>query len=108
EILAVLGHRVDLVENGREALRALEENDYALVLMDCMMPEMDGYQATAVIRDRTSAVRNHDIPVIALTAGALREDQIRSRAAGMDDHLTKPLEMDALEAVLARWLPGSR
>jgi signal transduction histidine kinase/ActR/RegA family two-component response regulator len=102
--LAKLGYQVDVVANGREALVALAGIDYALVLMDCMMPEMDGYEATLAIRDRTSVVRNHAIPVIALTANAMREDCMKSLAAGMNDHLTKPFEIPQLLAVLERWL----
>lgn len=103
-ILERLGYQVDVVANGHEALLALEGNDYALVLMDCMMPGMDGYTASAVIRDRTSAVRNHDIPVIALTANAMREDHEKSLAAGMNDHLAKPVEIHQLLALLEKWL----
>jgi signal transduction histidine kinase len=103
-ILERLGYQVDVVANGHEALLALEGNDYALVLMDCMMPGMDGYAASAAIRDRTSAVRNHDIPVIALTANAMREDHEKSLAAGMNDHLAKPVEIPQLLALLEKWL----
>ena len=103
-ILEKLGYQVDVVANGQEALQALEGNDYALVLMDCMMPEMDGYAASAAIRDRTSAVRNHDIPVIALTANAMREDHEKSLAAGMNDYLAKPVEIPRLRALLEKWL----
>lgn len=103
-ILERLGYQVDVVANGHEALQALEGNDYALVLMDCMMPEMDGYAASAAIRDRTSAVRDHDIPVIALTANAMHEDHERSLAAGMNDHLAKPVEIPQLRALLEKWL----
>jgi signal transduction histidine kinase len=103
-ILEKLGYQVDVVANGHEALQALEGNDYALVLMDCMMPGMDGYAASAAIRDRTSAVRNHDIPVIALTANAMREDHEKSLAAGMNDHLAKPVEIPQLLALLEKWL----
>jgi signal transduction histidine kinase/ActR/RegA family two-component response regulator len=103
-MLERLGYQVDVVANGHEALRALEGRDYALVLMDCMMPGMDGYAASAAIRDRTSAVRNHDIPVIALTANAMREDHEKSLAAGMNDHLAKPVEIPRLRALLEKWL----
>jgi CheY-like chemotaxis protein len=81
----------------------LEKNDYALVLMDCMMPLMSGYDATAAIRDPDSAVRNHAIPVIAITAKAMQEDQDSCRAAGMNDYLSKPLELDKLLAMLEKW-----
>jgi hypothetical protein len=103
-LLEGLGYEVDVVANGHQALQALEGKDYALVLMDCMMPEMDGYAASSVIRDRTSPVRNHDIPVIALTANAMREDHEKSLAAGMNDHLAKPVEIPRLRALLDKWL----
>ena len=104
-ILAKYGYRVDSADNGREALRMLEHQDYALVLMDCMMPLMNGYEVTAVIRDQASAVRDHSLPVIALTANAMREDRDTCLAAGMDDYLSKPVDISDLLAILERWLP---
>ena len=105
-LLKNYGYRVDVAGDGREALQALQENDYALVLMDCMMPEMNGYEATAVIRDPSSAVRRHDIPIIALTGNAMKQDYDRCIAAGMNDHLSKPLVLDDLLAKLDTWLTG--
>ena len=102
-ILVKCGYHVDVVNNGREAVALLERNDYALVLMDCMMPVMNGYEATAIIRDPSSAVRNHAIPVIALTANAMREDRDGCLAAGMDDYLSKPLEIGDLLGLLEKW-----
>lgn len=102
-ILQKFGYQLDLAQNGREALDLLEKNDYTLVLMDCMMPVLDGYTATAAIRDPASAVRNHAIPVIALTANAMREDRDKCLAAGMDDYLAKPLEVPELLALLQKW-----
>ena len=102
--LEKLGYEVDVVASGREALAALAERDYGLVLMDCMMPEMDGYEATAVIRSRSSSVLNPDIPVIALTANAMWEDRKKSLDVGMNDHLTKPFEVPRLRAILEKWL----
>jgi PAS domain S-box-containing protein len=107
-ILTKSGYRVDVANNGAEALKMLEENDYSLVLMDCMMPVMNGYDATAVIRDPESAVRNHDIPVIALTAKALREDHDYCLRVGMNEFLSKPLEISDLLAMLTRWIPDDR
>ena len=104
-ILVKCGYQVDVAGNGREALTLLERNDYDLVLMDCMMPVMNGNETTAVIRDQASAVRNHAIPVIALTANAMREDRTSCLAAGMDDYLSKPLEIGDLLALLEKWLP---
>jgi len=72
--------------------------------MDCMMPEMDGYEITAVIRDPASRVRRHDIPVIALSGNVMKRDLDRCVAAGMDDHLAKPLVLDDLLAKLDAWI----
>jgi PAS domain S-box-containing protein len=102
--LRKLGYSFDVVENGREALEALIENEYGLVLLDCMMPEMGGFEVIAAIRDAGSAVRDHDIPVIALTAKAILGDREKCLAAGMNDYLSKPLRIEELEAVLERWL----
>ena len=107
-LLKKYGYLVDVASNGREAVQALENNDYALVLMDCMMPEMNGYQVTAVIRDPASAVRRHDIPVIALTGNAMKHDRDNCIAAGMDDHLPKPLLLPAVLAMLDKWLKGEK
>jgi PAS domain S-box-containing protein len=103
-LLQKKGYQVDVAGNDREALQELEKNDYDLVLMDCMMPEMNGYEATRVIRDLASAVQNHDIPVIALTANNMREDRDKCLEAGMDDHLAKPFEFSRLFAILEKWL----
>ena len=104
-ILVKFGYQVDVAGNGDEALWLLENNDYDLVLMDCMMPVMNGYDATAVIRDQASAVRNHAIPVVALTANAMREDRENCLAAGMNDYLCKPLDVADMLAMLEKWLP---
>ncbi|MDD2308686.1 MAG: response regulator [Desulfuromonadaceae bacterium] len=103
KILIRSGYQVDVAGNGSEALKLLGENDYAIVLMDCMMPVMNGYETTAVIRDLTSKVRNHAIPIVALTANAFKKDRDRCLAAGMDDYLSKPLEIADLLAVLKKW-----
>jgi len=105
-MLTKLGYLVDVANNGSEAITALEGNDYALVLMDCMMPVLNGYQATAIIRDQASAVRNHAIPLIALTAKAFKEDRTICRTAGMDDYLSKPVYVADLLAMLKKWLPA--
>ena len=98
-----LGHSVDVVANGIEAVRALESTGYDLVLMDCMMPEMDGFEATAMIRDPESKVLNHKVPIIAMTANAMKGDRENCIEAGMDDYLTKPVKKDALAAVIEKW-----
>ena len=126
-MLTKLGYRVDVVANGQEAVTAIQHTPYDLVLMDCMMPEMDGYEATREIRKREtslvardSSLVNRDssfgnderrdtsdqrhIPIIALTANAMAEDRERCLAAGMDDFLTKPVKLDVLERMLKQWL----
>jgi len=103
-LLAKSGCQVDVANNGGEAVKLLEENDYALVLMDCMMPVMNGYEATAVIRDKSSKVRNHSIPVIALTAYVMQQDRDRCLAAGMDGFLAKPVKIAELLAMVDKWL----
>ncbi|MFZ4857883.1 MAG: PAS domain S-box protein [Desulfuromonadaceae bacterium] len=105
-LMKLYGYQVDEASNGKEAVDALEKNDYALVLMDCMMPEMNGYEVTAVIRDPASSVRRHDIPVIALTGYAMKQDRDYCLAAGMDDHLPKPVLFPDLLAMLEKYLKG--
>ncbi|HIJ88360.1 MAG TPA: response regulator [Desulfuromonadales bacterium] len=102
-MLGKLGYKADVVADGREAVRALELIDYDLVLMDCMMPEMDGFAATAVIRDPASQVRNHSVPIIAMTANAMQGDREHCLEAGMDDYLSKPVKKDELAAMLEKW-----
>ena len=103
-MLTKLGYRVDVAPHGREAVDMLGKFNYALVLMDCQMPEMDGFEATRSIRDRNSTVRDHDVPVIAMTANAFPEDRARALACGMNDFLAKPVDRAALAAMLAKWL----
>ena len=103
-ILERSGYRVDVTNNGYETIKALGLNDYDLVLMDCMMPVMNGYEATAAIRDPASAVRNHSITVIALTANAMKEDRDRCIEAGMNDYLAKPIDFPKLLGMLEDWL----
>ena len=104
-ILKKLGLTADLVANGAEAIQALESIPYDLVLMDVQMPVMDGFEATRQIRSPNAAVPNHQIPIIAMTAGALQGDRRRCFEAGMDDYVSKPVSSQALAEVLARWLP---
>ncbi len=106
-MLERLGCRVTLASNGREALDALARTRFHLVLMDCQMPEMDGYSATQALRERESCGDLPRTTVIALTANALQGDRERCLAAGMDDYLTKPFRRDALVAMLTSWLPGN-
>jgi len=104
KILNNLGYTADVVINGREAVTALELILYDLVFMDCQMPEMDGYEATAVIRDLRSRVLNHAVPVIAMTANAMRGDREICINAGMDDYVTKPIKKEALAKIMEKWL----
>ena len=103
-MLAKLGHRVDVAMHGREAIEILSKTGYDLVLMDCQMPEMDGFEATRVIRDRTSTVLDHEILVIAMTANAFPEDRARALACGMNDFLVKPVDRSVLASMLDKWL----
>jgi signal transduction histidine kinase/DNA-binding response OmpR family regulator len=107
QMLTVLGCKVHVVSNGIEALSALSQSSFDLVLMDCQMPEMDGYEATRAIRSREAegdgAVRPEII--VALTANAMEGDREHCISVGMDDYLSKPFSMKQLQETLARWLP---
>ncbi len=110
-MLEALGCHVDVVNHGQEALEALSRNPYDLVLMDCQMPNMDGLETTRVIRTQetrdTTQSATRQIPIIALTANAFASDRDDALAAGMDDYLIKPVNLDQLRAVLERWLRPS-
>ncbi|MEI6564309.1 MAG: response regulator [bacterium] len=104
KILEKLGYRADAVANGQEALTALKALPYDLVLMDCQMPEMDGFEATRRIRHPHTLVLNPKVPVIAMTAFAMKGDRERCLTAGMNDYLSKPVNPAELAAALERWL----
>jgi len=104
KMLEKLGCRVDVVGHGREAVEAATRLPYDLIFMDCQMPEMDGYEATAAIRARESP--GSRVPIVAMTANALAEDRARCLAAGMDEFLAKPVQFKDLSAVIGRWLTG--
>jgi PAS domain S-box-containing protein len=131
-MLEKMGHRVDVASNGQEALAALARRVYAAVLMDCQMPEMDGFEATRRIREIENGqmfcgkhpscgaetiprVTNDDprtrptgrVPIIAMTANATDSDRAQCLAAGMDDFISKPVKREELEHVLSRWLTPS-
>jgi PAS domain S-box-containing protein len=99
--LKVLGYQADVANNGQQALDRLAQQDYDVVLMDCLMPLLDGYKTTQLLRQRESSQR-HTI-VIAMTANALAGEREKCLAAGMDDYLTKPVEIEKLAGVLQQW-----
>ena len=102
-MLERLGLGADVAADGREAVQSFGRQPYAAILMDCQMPELDGFEATARIRAREGTSRH--TPIIAMTASAMRGDRERCLAAGMDDYVSKPITIDGLRAVLERWLP---
>jgi CheY-like chemotaxis protein len=104
--LCRLGYCPELVASGAEALEALAREPFSLVLMDCMMPELDGFAATAELRRREDGTGTHTI-VVAMTANAMEGDREKCLAAGMDDYLGKPVQLHELTAVLDHWLLGA-
>lgn len=104
-MLRKLGFQVDLVADGRQAVEAVLASPYDLIFMDCQMPELDGYKATAEIRSfEQESGMEKPVPIIALTANALQGDRDKCMAAGMDDYLSKPFNRDQIVEVLDRWL----
>jgi len=102
-ILSKLGYKVTVVANGKEALKAIENELYDLVLMDCQMPILDGYEASSQIRKLPETHHSKNIPIIAFTANAMKEDADRCKQAGMDDYVSKPVRMEELKTVLENW-----
>lgn len=101
-MLQRLGYQADVASNGHEALAAYQANCYQLILMDCQMPEMDGFEATLAIRQQECSPNR--VPIIALTANIMAEDRQRCLEAQMDDHLAKPLHLDALKNIIQKWV----
>ncbi len=106
ELLEDVGLTCETASNGQEAIDLLAEkqDEFALVLMDCQMPVLDGYEATKRLRDGAAGPGGQSIPIIALTANAIEGDREKCLASGMDDYLSKPIEPGALETTIARWL----
>ena len=110
--LAELGYTADVVANGMEVIKALEQIPYDVVLMDCQMPEMDGYESSEVIRQRElkrpETIKSKSrVHIIAMTANAMQGDRERCLSRGMDDYITKPVEVEDLKAALDRWKPAA-
>ncbi len=103
-----LGYNADVVNNGKEAVDALEKSDYDLLLLDCQMPKMDGYETSRYIRNKNSSDRNCKIPIIAMTANAMKGDREKCLESGMDDYITKPINVDILSDAINRNLCGHK
>ena len=103
-LLKRLGHQIELANNGQEALQKLAEKHYDMVLMDCRMPVMDGFEATAIVRAGQAGVLDLRVPIIAMTANAMEGDREATLAAGMDDYLSKPIDPQRLAETIQRWL----
>lgn len=108
--LDVLGYQADCVNNGQECLDRLHERQYDLILMDCQMPILDGYQTTKIIKEREKSQENygtktHETVIIGLTAYAMKHDRDKCLAAGMDDYLSKPVTLEVLDKMIHQWLP---
>lgn len=106
-MLAAVGINAQVAVNGQEALGRVQAEAFDLVLMDCQMPIMDGYQAARAIREWEASTGRTRLPIIAMTANAMQGDRERCLQAGMDDYIAKPVKRDGLTAALSRWLGGS-
>jgi signal transduction histidine kinase/CheY-like chemotaxis protein len=103
-MLKKLGYVVEVAANGEEAIAALQKENYDVVLMDMMMPVLDGHSTTRIIRDPASPVRNHAVPIIAMTASLLAEDREACLQSGMNDFISKPIHIAELGAILKQWI----
>ena len=103
-ILKKLGYRPDLARDGQQAIEALRRQDYHLVLMDCQMPKMDGYEAARAIRSGSAGLENPNVPIIAMTANVMRGDREKTLQAGCNGYIPKPIDVDELPYQIARFL----
>lgn len=104
-MLELLGCQVTVVSSGRAAVEAASQGGWDIILMDCLMPELDGYDATRAIREQEAARSTGiPVPIIAMTANALAGDREHCLAAGMDDYISKPFTQEQLQQILHRWL----
>jgi signal transduction histidine kinase/DNA-binding response OmpR family regulator len=103
-ILTKLGYSVDVAVNGLDALEALKKKLYNLVFMDCQMPKMDGYEATKNIRNSTDLINSKNIPIIAMTAYAMKQDREKCLNSGMNDYISKPVTPDTISTIINKWL----
>lgn len=104
KLIEKMGYQVQVVNNGQEAIEALVANDFDLVLMDVQMPVLDGITATGIIRNASSDVRDHQVPVVAMTAHVMKGDKEKCLEAGMNDYLSKPVSRKAMVEVMRRWI----
>ena len=102
-VLTHLGYEADIVNNGLEAIRAIADKSYDLILMDIQMPEMDGLETTRYIRKQESELQLPPIAIVAMTANATDDDQNICRDAGMSDYISKPIQIDKLKSILQRY-----
>ena len=107
-MLEIFGLCVDVVEDGSQAIEALKNKHYDLVLMDCHMPVLDGYAASTKIRQLATGTTKNTVPIIAVTASAMQGDKEKCLTAGMDDYLSKPIELEVLQQKLQQWLPKQK
>lgn len=107
EMLKRLGVEIEQAEHGEDALQRLQAGRFDLVLMDCLMPRMDGFEATRQWRERERVAARARTPIVALTANAMAEDKVRCLEAGMDDLLAKPIQLPALTSLLAAYVSAA-
>lgn len=105
--LSTLGYSARVAADGREALELWKNETFDLVLTDCHMPEMDGFELARAIRKKEAVTTGSHVPIIAVTANTISEEQDRCLESGMDDCLTKPVDMDELDHVISKWLSAT-